>query len=167
MFIWRIYRSRASADEIFFGEDLRKCGNGAEEDGGIIIYEKPQAYESLSMKGNAEASYVFKFKISEDAKKGTYKVKFKLDYRNTYKETFTREETAYFKVISEKTRPVLNISNIRRSVDKLKAGDTFTLSFDNKYDLYIAVYPKKDNDSEDINFTITREDYYLFSFVDK
>ena len=43
----------------------------------------------------------------------------------------------------------------------------FTLSFDNKNDLYIAVYPKKDNDSEDINFTITREDYYLFSFVDK
>ena len=101
-----------------------------EEDGGIIIYEKPQAYESLSMKANKEASYVFKFKISDDAKKGTYKVKFKLDYRNTYKETFTREETAYFKVISEKTRPVLNISNIKRSVDKLKAGDTFTLSFD-------------------------------------
>lgn len=101
-----------------------------EEDGGIIIYEKPQAYESLSMKANKEASYVFKFKISDDAKKGTYKVKFKLDYRNTYKETFTREETAYFKVISEKTRPVLNISNIKRSVDKLKAGDAFTLSFD-------------------------------------
>ena len=101
-----------------------------EEDGGIIIYEKPQAYESLSMKANKEASYVFKFKISDDAKKGTYKVKFKLDYRNTYKETFTREETAYFKVISEKTRPVLNISNIKRSVDKLKAGDAFSLSFD-------------------------------------
>jgi hypothetical protein len=100
------------------------------EDHKVLIYERPLSYTNLTFKENQKASYTFRIKVSDDAKIGTYPLKFKIEYKNSYSQAFSREESVYFKVVSEKTKPILNISNIRYSKNKLKAGDIFTAYFD-------------------------------------
>ena len=43
----------------------------------------------------------------------------------------------------------------------------FSLSFGEDHDLYIGFYASKDAGDDDVSFTITKENYYIFSIVDK
>ena len=100
-------------------------------EGTPLVYERPIKYKmNKSLKGSEEGKTSFSIRVSEDAKIGTYPVKFKLEYKNTRDESFTREDTIYFKVVTERLKPILTISNIKNSLSTIKAGDTFSLSFD-------------------------------------
>ncbi len=101
------------------------------EDSKVLVYERPLGYSTtVTLKGLKEGSTTFKIKTSEDAKKGTYPLKLKFEYKNSLGEIFTREESAYFKIISEKSKPVLNVTNIKLSSNSLKYGDNFSATFD-------------------------------------
>lgn len=98
-----------------------------------LVYERPITYKTTqTLRSNKEDKTSFKIKVSEDAKIGTYPLKFKLEYKNNREELFSREEITYFKVTSEKLKPILTISNIKNNLEKIKAGDIFELSFDLK-----------------------------------
>jgi len=100
-------------------------------EGTPLVYERPIKYKmNKSLKGSEEGKTSFSIRVSEDAKIGTYPLKFKLEYKNTRDESFTREDTVYFKVVTERLKPILTISNIKNSLSTIKAGDTFSLSFD-------------------------------------
>ncbi len=95
-----------------------------------LVYERPLKYKmNKSLRAKGEGVAKFSLKVSEDAKIGTYGIKFKLEYQNAKDETFSREETAYFKVTTEKSKPVITVSSISTGLEKIKAGDVFTLSF--------------------------------------
>lgn len=114
--------SQHTAKELVITPDL---------EGTPLVYERPLKYKlSKSLRSRTEGKAVFNLKVSNDAKIGTYPLKFKLEYKNNRDEVFSREETIYFKVNSEKLKPILTISNIQNSLEKIKAGDTFRLSFD-------------------------------------
>ena len=101
------------------------------EDDKVLIYERPLVHRSLQgLKARAEETVTFSIKVNEDAKKGTYPMKIKFEYTNSMDEGFTREETAYYKILSEKTKPILNISNIKYSQNSFSYGDRFNVSFD-------------------------------------
>ena len=101
------------------------------EDNKALVYERPLGYSTtVTLKGEKEGNTTFKIKTSSDAKKGTYPLKLKLEYKNSLGELFTREEAVYFKIASEKSKPILNVSNIKMSSNDLKYGDKFALSFD-------------------------------------
>lgn len=96
-----------------------------------LVYERPLKYKMLkTLKGYEEGKTSFSIKVSEDAKIGTYPVKFKIEYKNNRDEAFTREDIVYFKVTTERLKPIITISNIKNSLSTIKAGDKFTLSFD-------------------------------------
>lgn len=96
-----------------------------------LVYDRPLKYKmAKTLKGYDESKTTFQIKVSEDAKIGTYALRFKVEYKNIKDESFVREEVAYFKVVKEKLKPILTISNIQNSLSKIKAGDTFNLSFD-------------------------------------
>ena len=97
----------------------------------VLIYERPLVHKSLQgLKARAEETVTFSIKVNEDAKKGTYPMKIKFEYTNSMGEGFTREETAYYEILSEKTKPILSISNIKYSKDNFAYGDRFNVSFD-------------------------------------
>ena len=85
-----------------------------------LVYERPLKYKMLkTLKSHEEGKTSFSIKVSEDAKIGTYPVKFKLEYKNTKDEVFSREDIVYFKVITERLKPIITISNIKNSLSTL------------------------------------------------
>ena len=81
-----------------------------------LVYERPLKYKMLkTLKGYEEGKTSFSIKVSEDAKIGTYPVKFKIEYKNNRDEAFTREDIVYFKVTTERLKPIITISNIKNS----------------------------------------------------
>ena len=101
------------------------------DDEGALVYERPLTYRlGTSLGSKKDLNISFKFKTKNDAKSGTYPIKFKLEYKNSMGEVFNREDASYYKIKQEKTKPILNISNIIIDKDNLKYGDIFTLSFD-------------------------------------
>lgn len=102
-----------------------------ELEGTPLVYERPLKFKlNKTLKGNMEGKTSFSIKVSEDAEVGTYPVKFVLEYKNSRDEVFSREDTVYFRVTTERLKPILTISNIENSLPIIKAGDTFRLSFD-------------------------------------
>lgn len=100
-------------------------------EGTPLVYERPLKYKmTKTLKGHDESKTSFSIKVSENAKIGTYPVKFKIEYKNNRDEVFTREDVIYFKVKNEKLKPIITVSNIVNSLMTIKAGDTFNLSFD-------------------------------------
>lgn len=100
-------------------------------EGTPLVYERPLKYMTTkSLQGGDKGSTTFNIKVSNDAKVGTYSINFKIEYTNNRDEAFSRDGIAYFKVTSEKLRPILTISNIHNSLETIKAGDRFDLSFD-------------------------------------
>lgn len=96
-----------------------------------LVYERPMKYEyDKSLKSANKCTATFSIDVAENAQIGTYPLKLKLSYKNTRDEVFEKEETVYFKIVEEKLKPILTISNINNSSEKIKAGDTFELSFD-------------------------------------
>ncbi|MBR6253263.1 MAG: hypothetical protein IKR04_05470 [Clostridia bacterium] len=101
------------------------------EDDKILVYERPLVYKSVTgLKARKEETNSFKIKINENAKKGTYPIKIKFEYSNSIGDTFTREETGYFQVVSEKSKPILTVSNIKYSKNSFSYGDKFNVMFD-------------------------------------
>ena len=95
-----------------------------------LVYERPLKYGmKKTLKNREEVTTSFNIKISEDARIGTYPVKFKVEYKNNMDELFTREDVVYFKVTSERLKPIITISDITNNLESIKAGDTFRLSF--------------------------------------
>ena len=118
------------------------------ENNNVLVYERPLSYSTtVSLRSNKEGSTSFKIKISEDAKKGTYPLKLKFEYKNVLGELFTREENYYFRVINEKSKPILNVSNIKLSSNELKYGDRFSASFD--------VLNLGESEAEDVEIRLT------------
>ncbi|MBR3280649.1 MAG: hypothetical protein IKI57_02210 [Clostridia bacterium] len=101
------------------------------EDNKALIYERPLEYATtVALKANSEGTCTFKIRTSEEAKMGTYALKLKLEYKNASNEVFTRDDVTYFKIITEKSKPIINVSNIVLSSQNLKYGDRFIASFD-------------------------------------
>ena len=75
-----------------------------------LVYERPLKYGmKKTLKNREEVTTSFNIKISEDARIGTYPVKFKVEYKNNMDELFTREDVVYFKFTSERLKPIINI----------------------------------------------------------
>ena len=101
------------------------------EDNKALVYERPLEYSTtVALKAKSEGTCTFKIKTSEDSKIGTYALKLKLEYKNASNELFTRDDVAYFKINAEKSKPIINVSNIVLSSQDLKYGDKFIASFD-------------------------------------
>lgn len=95
-----------------------------------LVYERPIEFSysrTLRSKGNANAS--FSFKVKEDAKIGVYPIKFKVEYKNSSDEVYSRERVMYFKVNKEKVASIITISNIVTEPANVSAGQAFTLKF--------------------------------------
>ncbi len=95
-----------------------------------LVYERPIEFSysrTLRSKGNANAS--FSFKVKEDAKIGVYPIKFKVEYKNSSDEVYSRERVMYFKVNKEKIASIITISNIVTEPANVSAGQAFTLKF--------------------------------------
>lgn len=95
-----------------------------------LVYERPIEFsysKTLRSKGNANAS--FSFKVKEDAKIGVYPIKFKVEYKNSSDEVYSRERVMYFKVNKEKIASIITISNIVTEPANVSAGQVFTLKF--------------------------------------
>lgn len=95
-----------------------------------LVYERPIEFsysKTLRSKGNANAS--FSFKVKEDAKIGVYPIKFKVEYKNSSDEVYSRERVMYFKVNKEKVASIITISNIVTEPANVSAGQVFTLKF--------------------------------------
>ena len=102
-------------------------------EGTPLVYERPLKYKmSKTLKGHDESKTSFSIRVSENAKVGTYPIKFKLEYKNNRDEVFSREDVIYFKIKNEKLKSIITVSNIVNSLASIKAGDTFKLSFDIK-----------------------------------
>jgi len=101
------------------------------EDCSALVYDRPIVYRMKeSLKANKSKTVEFTLTCNENTKKGTYGLKFKIDYKNYLDKTFSKEYSAFFKVVKEKTRPFISISNIEISNQNLKYGDSFNASFD-------------------------------------
>lgn len=95
-----------------------------------LVYERPIEFSysrTLRSKGNANAS--FSFKVKEDAKIGVYPIKFKVEYKNSSDEVYSRERVMCFKVNKEKVASIITISNIVTEPANVSAGQAFTLKF--------------------------------------
>ena len=96
-----------------------------------LVYDRPLKYKTTkTLKGYDESKASFSIKVSDEARIGTYSIRFKVEYKNIKDESFSREEVAYFKVTKEKLKPIITIANIKNSLETIKAGDTFQISFD-------------------------------------
>lgn len=96
-----------------------------------LVYERPLKYEyNRSLKSAYECTATFSVNVAENAKIGTYPLTLKLTYKNNRDEVFEKEEIVYFKIVQEKLKPILTISNVSNSLEKVKAGDKFELTFD-------------------------------------
>lgn len=96
-----------------------------------LVYERPVVYENeKSLRKNQTNTASFSFKVKDDAKKGVYGIKFKIDYENLSEESYSSEQTFYFKVIKENVEPLLTITNITTEPENVSAGEKFVLKFD-------------------------------------
>ena len=95
-----------------------------------LVYERPIIFETTNnfIRGR-EATATFPFKVKENAKKGVYAINFKIEYKNTSKENYSKTATAYFKIIDEKLASVVTISNILTEPESIVAGQNFVLKF--------------------------------------
>lgn len=95
-----------------------------------LVYERPIVYEAgKSLKKYSTDTAFFTFKIKENAKNGVYPINFKIEYKNTSDENFSKTGISYFKVTGEKMQSIVTISNITTNPDNINAGEVFTLSF--------------------------------------
>lgn len=95
-----------------------------------LVYERPLSYKMVkSLQANKTGTASFSIPVSENAKVGTYALKFKVEYKNSRDETFSREEVTYYQITSEKLKPILTISNIKNSLETIRPGDTFQIEF--------------------------------------
>ncbi len=101
------------------------------EDNAVLVYERPLTFSTTTALGSkSEISTTFRIRTSENAKEGTYPLKFKVEFKNGQGELFTRQEVTYFKIIEQKTKPVLNVSGIMINPSSYKYGDVISISFD-------------------------------------
>jgi len=101
------------------------------EESNVLVYERPLTYSTMTaLRSKEEIGVTFNIQTAQNAKEGTYPLKFKVEFKNAKGQVFTREETAYFKVLQGKSKPILNVQNINISNDNLQYGDTFKISFD-------------------------------------
>ena len=99
-------------------------------DGVPLVYEMPVVYEApRSLRANGVNAASFSFKIREDAKLGTYGIKFSVEYKNSSDANFSRERIAYFKVNKEKVKTMITVNNITTEPQNVVAGEKFNLSF--------------------------------------
>ena len=99
-------------------------------DGVPLVYEMPVVYEApKSLRSNGVRKASFALKIKEDAKLGTYGIKFNIEYKNSSDDNFSRERIAYFKVNKEKVKTMITANNIVTEPENVVAGERFTLSF--------------------------------------
>lgn len=95
-----------------------------------LVYERPIVYESeKSLRKNQTNTASFSFKVKDEAKKGVYGIKFKIEYENLSEENYSNEQIYYFKVIKENVKPLLTISDIITEPENVSAGEKFTLRF--------------------------------------
>jgi hypothetical protein len=95
-----------------------------------LVYEKPVEFKRTSiLRARKSDVYSFSLKIADNAKLGTYALKFKLEYTNVHDESFKSEQQVYFKITKEMVKPILNITNISTGDSAIAAGKGFPLSF--------------------------------------
>lgn len=95
-----------------------------------LVYERPLVYENVkSLRKNQTNTASFSFKVKDDAKKGVYAIKFKLEYENLSEEDYSNEQVFYFKITKENVKPILTISNIVTEPANVSAGENFVLKF--------------------------------------
>jgi uncharacterized membrane protein len=95
-----------------------------------IKWNQPTDYSSLfALSAKKQTKVTFNFNISDDARIGTYGIKFDLEYFNSRDERYSRSQTVYFKVTSEKSKPILVVDSITTDADPIIAGSQLVLSF--------------------------------------
>ena len=96
-----------------------------------LVYEMPIVFEAPSnLRSDATRTASFSFKIKDDAKLGVYPIRFKIEYKNSSEENYTREQVAYFRVNKEKVKTLITINNIVTEPANVVAGEKFVLKFD-------------------------------------
>ena len=101
------------------------------EDNAVLVYERPLTFSTTTALGSKkDISATFRIRTAENAKEGTYPLKFKVEFKNGQGDLFTREEVTYFKIIEQKTKPVINVSGIMINPNSYKYGDIISLGFD-------------------------------------
>jgi hypothetical protein len=95
-----------------------------------IKWNQPTDYNSIfGLSSRKQTKVTFSFDISDDARLGTYGIKFDLEYYNVRDERFTRSQTIYFKVTKEKSKPILVVDTIKVDPEAVVAGGQTVLSF--------------------------------------
>lgn len=95
-----------------------------------LVYERPIEFTySRTLRSKADANASFGFKVKDDAKVGVYAINFKVEYKNSSDEVYSRERVMYFKVNKEKVASIITISNISTEPSSVSAGEAFTLKF--------------------------------------
>ena len=99
-------------------------------EGTPLVYERPMVFESnKNLRSNGKNTASFSFKVKDDAKIGVYGIKFKIEYKNSSDENYSREGVAYFRVNKEKVKSIVTISNITTEPANVVAGERFVLKF--------------------------------------
>lgn len=95
-----------------------------------LVYERPIVFRrTKSLRSKQTDTVSFSFKVADDARIGTYGIKFKLEYSNISDENYSNEQTVYFKVVKEKIKPIIIVSDISTGEESVGAGKEFPLSF--------------------------------------
>lgn len=95
-----------------------------------LVYERPVVFErTKTLKARDSGTVSFSFKAADDAALGVYGLKFKIEYTNVRDENYDTEQIIYFKVVKEKVKPIIEISDILTGESGVFANSTFPLNF--------------------------------------
>lgn len=95
-----------------------------------IVWNRPTDYTTIkSLSKNSETKVSYEFNIREDAKSGTYGIKFDFSFQNGSGEMYSSSQTIYFKIVKEKSKPKLVVENVRTTPEVVSAGTDFSIYF--------------------------------------
>ena len=88
----------------------------------FVIDKMSVVYRVDSLKANEQKEINMSFPLSRSAASGTYQLKLKIQYSNSYGDTFDSEEKINFKIVSNLTQPKLVPKSIVINPEVVKTG---------------------------------------------
>ena len=93
-----------------------------------FVYEGPIVYrKNRTLAARKEDKATFNFKVDDSAKVGVYAIKFTIDFKNTRDDSYSTQQTVYFRVSSEKVKSILTIDSFVTTPSRVVAGENFVL----------------------------------------
>lgn len=114
-----------------------------------------------SINSKKSEGVIFYLKVKPYAEEKTYELNVEFKYYNTRNSSFTSNEKIYVKVTNNKNEPMLNIEDIKYSINPVKAGAKFQVS--------INVSNMGDLDAKGVKVSVeglNKEEFTLSSGVD-